>query len=1002
MLRTSSLSSPALLGAALALMALLLAAGCGRDGFYRGVEDATCTSDADCLPGLTCNASYCEREGTDTCTPGASSCSDATTLRLCRDDGAGWVSSSCRPGLCADGACVEQEGCRSGEQLCADNDVYVCSGGEYLLDEACEANETCEAGQCVPDVVDRLADIVPVGFGVGNDVIQPGEPLYMWVEVANVGGRRVPATRCDVYFSWRGTRPEDSFWVGEFGVPPLGVGESTYQEQELFVFLESGSYTVFTACDADNAVRELSEDNNIAVNDFQVQIIGGMGEADLEATYVAADRRRVQAGETFGAEFSVANVSDTFIGGYVCGVYVTPTFEPNPRFDLVLGQWDDGGLAPFEERFGALELFVPDGAQGGENLLYMYCEAFEPERRLDNNLVVAERGLIIEGGQLAPDLTVNNARIDSPDVAEGGRTRLTVQVCNQGGLDVIDVPVVWRLNGNNGLEIARTSVRVVRAGACVIAEAQSDPLFCSTGETNFRVQAAVDPFNQVTESNEQNNTTLAQGRVRVACNGCVGDRFDPDDVNRPPFAEPVMAELVLCPGDTDLFELPLAPGATLRLNLEATSSAFAPATVAILGLGANGEYVVLEGPFDWSGGFAFEVPQLEFADRYFVQLVSQSMTPLGYQFTWSSDTMLQGPDLVPTRLDSLPQAEAGQELEVSWTIQNAGTEATPQASIAGLYVVPGRQDNPLRRIFVARYEVPRLAAGSAQAEGFPVVLPATLTPGPYAMVFVVDDGQTIMETNERNNVAVFRFDIVGVPLECTDAFEPNNSFDQAVPLPIGTTTGVTVCGLDGGDDYFRFCPPEGSNVDITVSFSAALGDVDIIVSDANGQPLMTSNGTSDQEHVALMGTGAGACYFLQVYLFGGRPGDVQSYTIDTVIESPNACFERAEPNNDFAEATPLLEVQNTTLDLCPAGDVDMFQVDMQAGEMAMIQVNTVMGQPAGDLSVTVYGPNRNFLTFRFARDVEVPITAQESGPHYVRVVTSSAADAFLYTISIAP
>lgn len=105
-----------------------------------------------------------------------------------------------------------------------------------------------------------------------------------------------------------------------------------------------------------------------------------------------------------------------------------------------------------------------------------------------------------------------------------------------------------------------------------------------------------------------------------------------------------------------------------------------------------------------------------------------------------------------------------------------------------------------------------------------------------------------------------------------DRFERNNTRAFATNLgDVVATSEVTGLTLGRRDvDFFKFTlPSPGTDrSDITVSFDAALGDIDAQLLDASGRRLAVAAGVDDTERLSLAGRPAGT-YFLRVYGYRG-------------------------------------------------------------------------------------------------------------------------------------
>ena len=123
--------------------------------------------------------------------------------------------------------------------------------------------------------------------------------------------------------------------------------------------------------------------------------------------------------------------------------------------------------------------------------------------------------------------------------------------------------------------------------------------------------------------------------------------------------------------------------------------------------------------------------------------------------------------------------------------------------------------------------------------------------------------------------------------------EPNDTPDTAFQIQPGDTGPAAICsgGDAGGDDvdYYRFVVPTGTmSTTIAISFSNALGDLDLALYDGNATFLTASRGFSDGETIICPGT-TPSCAALQpgAYIFqvlGATAGVQNDYTFSVATQ----------------------------------------------------------------------------------------------------------------------
>ena len=261
--------------------------------------------------------------------------------------------------------------------------------------------------------------------------------------------------------------------------------------------------------------------------------------------------------------------------------------------------------------------------------------------------------------------------------------------------------------------------------------------------------------------------------------------------------------------------------------------------------------------------------------------------------------------------------------------------------------------------------------------------------------------------------------------------EPNNTSGTANPLTLNQGCGVITAAINpGGDlDYYSFNAPAGSQVWAFVDTGGTPAP------DANSDDsfltLFDTNGTTPIETDDDDGTGTGCdssiestlssaiagrtlaadgTYFLQVRSFGGSD-IIHPYRLFVVVST--ASSTEVEANNTFATANPIVTnavpVGVRTGQISPAGDVDFYSVQVQAGNVIYVNADCDPEDNGGtDLVVDIIDTDGttvlltidNSATANRAAEASC-ITAVKNGTYYVRVSHFSAAGTGTYALMVA-
>lgn len=164
-----------------------------------------------------------------------------------------------------------------------------------------------------------------------------------------------------------------------------------------------------------------------------------------------------------------------------------------------------------------------------------------------------------------------------------------------------------------------------------------------------------------------------------------------------------------------------------------------------------------------------------------------------------------------------------------------------------------------------------------------------------------------------------------------DAYEPNEEIAQAKPIALGTLSG-NLCESETtyDTDVFAVTIPAGQELRAKLTFDATLGDLDLVLADAQENFLAVSDGVTSTEELRFAAPSDTSAY-LSVFGYGLEPLNL-SYTLETSLAVAQGCADDVFEDNDFPFASALLDddVQSATLEICP-GDIDYWTLQVGCG-----------------------------------------------------------------------
>jgi len=259
----------------------------------------------------------------------------------------------------------------------------------------------------------------------------------------------------------------------------------------------------------------------------------------------------------------------------------------------------------------------------------------------------------------------------------------------------------------------------------------------------------------------------------------------------------------------------------------------------------------------------------------------------------------------------------------------------------------------------------------------------------YVHVYGFDDA-----TNPNYSLTI---DGPGMP---PDAYEVNNTFATAADLgPVGEQNidGLSI-HESNDDDYYTFTAAANGNIDISIFFTNALGDVDMELFDSSQVSIDSSTSTDDSENLVISAL-AGETYYLHVYGFDGDTNP----DYDLVIDGPAYPLDAYEPNDSFAAAFSLGAVQNFNvngLSIHATGNDDYYSI--VAGSNGTLTVDIDFTHAYGDVDLQVFNAAQVQIGLSNStanqEHLSVPVTA--GATYVVRVYGFSGATNPIYNMAI--
>ncbi len=201
-----------------------------------------------------------------------------------------------------------------------------------------------------------------------------------------------------------------------------------------------------------------------------------------------------------------------------------------------------------------------------------------------------------------------------------------------------------------------------------------------------------------------------------------------------------------------------------------------------------------------------------------------------------------------------------------------------------------------------------------------------------------------------------------------DLLEENDAAPLATLIGAGLEAGLVSC--DGDEDWFSIALAEGDELSVTVSFTAAEGDIDLEVLDPNGSQLGLSETITDTESVGPLVAAVAGAHLVRVFLYGdagATPGsayDLDISVVPAVVPDPDpepdpeptpsawdcSSGDVFESNDDPGSAVLIYDGYYTDLTSC--GDDDYYWVSL--GSFSTLIVDVWFDHAEGDVDVGIF------------------------------------------------
>lgn len=606
-------------------------------------------------------------------------------------------------------------------------------------DGAGSVTEVSESNNVTARSISVGADLITFSLTVPASAAA-GEPIALTDMIRNQGSAPAPAS-VTRYFLSRDTMLDGAdLPLGERSVPALDAGTSNTGSTS--VTLPSGTATgawyVIAKADADNAVLELSEVNNLGSRSILVGV-------DLIVSALTAPSS-AGAGESIAVTETTHNQGSGSAQASITQYF----FSANSTLDaddIVLGSRAVPALQSAQGSTGSTTLTIPADATNGIWYLIAWADAAQsvPETSESNNTSI--RTL-----QIGVDLIVS--ALSAPAAAGAGQSISVADTTrNQGGGLAQASVTQYFLSSDTTLGGADVPLgsRQVPALSSGTSSSGSTTLTipADTAAGNWYLLAKADGSELVSETSESNNVgtwsiqigaDLIIASLTVPTSAGPGQSIALSDTtrNQAGASAPATATRYFLSGNSVLDADDVALGSRNVPALAGGASNTASVSVTI--------------PAGTTTGSWFVIAKADAADAV-LEIAESNNT--------SSRSIQIGPDLTVTALTAPAAAGPGDTITITDTTRNASTGSAPATLTQ--YFLSANTTLDASDLPLGSRAVPALGPATSSAGSASVTLPSDAATGVWYLIAKADGADGLPESSEANNVA-WRSIQVGVDL----------------------------------------------------------------------------------------------------------------------------------------------------------------------------------------------------------------------------------------------
>ena len=727
---------------------------------------------------------------------------------------------------------------------------YILFVADYQ-NQVTETNENNNVTAVSFTVSPPGVDLLPQQEQLYPSATVAGNSLQVNASITNQGNTTATSSTMGFYLSTNQVFDASDVLLANSVGGTLVANQSSYRTAYPVVPAGTapGTYYVLFVADPQNAVTEINETNN--VRSLFLSVLAPSIDMVVQSAYLSPTS--VAAGNATAASCYLYNQGNAMASPATVGYYLS-TNQVLDANDVLLGN-TTGSVTGGNSSSRYVNLTVPTGTAVGTYYVLFVADYLNQvvETNESNNYTSATLQVVTPG----IDLSISQAYASPFSTAPGNTINTSCYIQNLGNTTAASSTIGYYLSTNQVLDASDVLLSNTTGGALsanqYFSRYEYPVIPVGTAPGAYYVLFVADPQNAVAETNENNNVMTAP--LLVVAPGIDLTIYQP----------------YVNPGST-------APGNTINTSCSIQNLGNSPATSSTMGyyLSTNQVLDASDVLLRTTPGFSLGAGQ--YSSRYEYPVIPAGTTPGNYFVLFVADpqnavaetnennnvssqpllVVAPGIDLLIQQPNlSTTSVTPGFTVAASCFIQNAGN--SPAATSTVSYYLSTNQVLDAADVLLNTATGFALQGGIFSTRSSNLGIPAGTTAGSYFVLFVADPQNTVVETNENNNVSSLPLTVLGpftgtiVPLSgtatvttCATTIYDNGGYNNYADYSNGSLTILPATpgamiqlvfnsfSLETGYDYVRIYDGTSTSAPLLATYTGSQMPLPVLATNVAG------------------------------------------------------------------------------------------------------------------------------------------------------------------------